>query len=255
MIMEKALGKNGKPVMAYQNYAEIRSKYQDDNIICESYFDEDGKPSLQPAGYVSVFQEWDGEKLKSRTYIDNEGKKCTRVDGFCRVDWGGEEVELFDTSGSIVPLDGINLFKDLRCDLDGWSDWYSPLMNMTNYCITLDKVKLGEKEEGDIYSCQFEIEIRGISATEEKPFAFWTQGSVDEQWDTLNIWNNQLMCFDRPPEDGIYKYTYSCRLDKEMAKAGLFEIGFRCDNWASGSFRLKKIKIEKGPITEWTPGL
>ena len=41
-----------------------------------------------------------------------------------------------------------------------------------------------------------------------------------------------------------------------MAQGSDFQIAFRCDNWASGSFRIRDVKIEKGDsATKWTPGL
>ena len=44
-------------------------------------------------------------------------------------------------------------------------------------------------------------------------------------------------------------------LNEEMAKSENFNIDFRADNWASGSFRIRKLKIEKGGIeTAWSPG-
>ena len=58
------------------------------------------------------------------------------------------------------------------------------------------------------------------------------------------------------PEDGVYRFTATRTIDDAMATASNFELGFRCDNWACGSFRVRNIKIEKGnTVTSWTPGL
>ena len=57
------------------------------------------------------------------------------------------------------------------------------------------------------------------------------------------------------PEDGIYSFNHTVILDEEAAASSIFELGFRCDNWASGAFRVRKIKIEKGDhASEWSPG-
>ena len=89
-----------------------------------------------------------------------------------------------------------------------------------------------------------------------RPFYFWTQGSVDGRWDIGNIWDGSLVWLEAPPGDGVYKYISTRVVDENMAKASSFELGFRCDNWASGSFRVRNIKVEKGNnATEWTPGL
>ena len=63
------------------------------------------------------------------------------------------------------------------------------------------------------------------------------------------------MCIGQPPADGIYTFTVTREVSDAMIDASVFGVGFRCDYWASGSFRVRKVKIDKGDSqTEWEPG-
>ena len=42
---------------------------------------------------------------------------------------------------------------------------------------------------------------------------------------------------------------------EKMVHATTFNLGFRCDYWNSGMFRIRKVKVEYGDTaTEWTLG-
>ena len=109
---------------------------------------------------------------------------------------------------------------------------------------------------GDTYTCQIEIEFSGVNKTAGEDFRFWTQGATDGVWTIGNIWNSNLIILTDVPSDGVYTYTVTNTLTEDMANASTFDIGFRYDNWASGKFRVRHVKIEKGDeATEWTPGI
>lgn len=172
---------------------------------------------------------------------------------------GWEETGVIQTADelntilAIVPGDGINLAKGTKAD---WSEWLIPEYNAENRCFTVAYAFLGEKKVGDTYTCQLEIEFSNVSATqgnEDQKFRFWTQGSVDGVWDIGNIWDGKLINLDEVPTNGVYKYTATSVITEKNVNAIQFDIGFRCDYWASGSFRVRSIKVEKGvSSTEWS---
>ena len=139
---------------------------------------------------------------------------------------------------------------------DGWSKWYISRIGMINATINIATMNLGDKAPGDEYTCQIEIEFRDVASIPGQCFSFYTQGATDDSWDVKNVWNMELLKFDDAPEDGIYRFTATQTLDDRMAAISKFNIGFRCDYWASGSFRVRSIKVEKGDtVSAWTPGL
>lgn len=150
--------------------------------------------------------------------------------------------------------DGINLAVGTSSD---WSEWITPANNIMNYCINPLYAILEDQEVGDAYTCQLEIEFSGVKAgTElsEDSFGFRTQGSVDDAWEISNIWNIHLIKLDEVPEDGVYQYTSTVRITDNSVNGTKFVLGFRCDNWGGGSFRIRKVKVERGNrATEWSP--
>ena len=169
---------------------------------------------------------------------------------------GTRNIHLFNEKGEERPINGINLIMNLDTGPDGWSAWMTPERDVENCCFTIGEASLGEKREGDVYTCQIEIEFRGVKVTENKTFKFWTQGAVDESWRIGNVWFNSLVYLHTPPQDGIYSYCTTSIIDEKMTDASRFEVGFRCDYWESGAFRVRNVKIERGnKATEWSPGL
>ena len=68
--------------------------------------------------------------------------------------------------------------------------------------------------------------------------------------------NNNLIKLTEAPEDGVVKYVYTASITDKLVDASRFSLGFRCDNWASGSFRVRCIKVERGmKATVWSPSL
>ena len=253
---------DGAPVMTSLGYCELHRTFNaEKNIVREEYFDEDGTSYYQSARYVAFEQEWENGSLRSRTYLDPFGYAVNRTDGYEKALWpvndnGVAEVIFLDNDGNEVTIDGLNLARDIRFGADGWSAWFTPEPGIENSCFNIGSMNLGKKAEGDTYTCRVEIEFRDVSAENGYDFRFLTQGSQDGKWFTGNVWDGHLVSLQDAPEDGIYEYTSTVAVSGSMADVSTFNIGFRCDYWASGSFRVRSVKIERGDTaTAWSPGL
>ena len=252
----------GQMVVTSAGYAEIRRTYNDRNlIIYEKYFGADNTPIMQAAGHVGIMQSFDENgHLIARTYLDEQDQPVVRQDGYMKAVWIPRgpvwKVEFQDDNGEAVLTDGINLATDIQMGLSGWSSWMTPEVNTDNYVFNIGTMNLGETAKGDVYSCQLEIEFRNVTATPGLPFRFWTQGAADKSWKYSNGWNNQIVSYETPPEDGVYTVEATFSVRESMLEVSTFDIGFRCDNWGSGSFRVRNVKIEKGEHpTVWSPGV
>ena len=238
----------------------IRAAYHNMHLLYEAYYDEEGNLTSQAAGHVAIEQDWDGDVLVSRTYLDENCQPMNRIDGYSKAVWEEDEsgtrcVVFYDKDGCKVDSTGLNLVRDVKVSSNGWSEWMSPDEDAPYTLFVVDEINLGEKNEGDAYTCQIEIEFRNVTGVEGKTCGFKTQGKTDDGWSVGNPWWI-VAYWDSLPENTIYKFEKTTIIDQEMARASVFEIGFRCDNWASGSFRVRKIKSEKGhSATDWTPGL
>ena len=228
----------------------------------ERYYTMEGEPYTQIAGYTAIEQKYDEKGLSSRVYLNAMGEKILRTDGYAEARWVTEQnssvrnMILFDLEENEISLGSLNLAKDIWFDNSEWSAWMTPTANKTNCCFYIGTTNLGRKETGYEYTCQIEIEFSGVRKTEGESFKFWTQGAADGSWNVGNIWDPNLVNLSEPPEDGVYTYVVTRTLNENMANASTFDLGFRCDNWASGKFRVRHVKIEKGnEATEWTPGI
>jgi len=202
--------------------------------------------------------------------ISEENKNATQFRlGFRCDNWGSGsfryrcvkvEKGIAATDWSIAPGDvgdGVNLAVESSSE---WSDWIAPEYGAENQGIVVTNALLGEKNVGDSYTCQIEIEYSGVTAyvdaADERRFNFNAQGPVDNEWTDYNIWNNSLVHLTQAPEDGVYKYLSTSQISRENKDSSLFRLSFRCDNWASGTFRFRCVKVEKGTLaTEWSPSL
>ena len=259
IITYKYYGENEKPVMTSFGYSIVTREFDDNrNVISERYFDTEDKPLYMAAGYCGYLQSFDESNvLVSRVYIDETGNEVLRTDGYSTAKWINKNnvynVHLYNIEKEEISLAGINLAKDIK---DDWSEWMSPKYDTVNSCMNIGYLNLGEKNTGDSFTCQIEIEFKGVESTPDKEFRFWTQGAQDRKWTTGNIWNSGLINLYEAPEDGVYTYTATGKVSDKMTDISTFDLGFRCDNWASGSFRVQKIKVEVGDeATEWTPGV
>ena len=256
----------GNPVVTAAGYAEVRRKYSGKNLTYEAYFGADGAPLVQPAGHVAISQRWEGDNLVSRTYLDADGNPMLRSDGYSRAVWKKGDGDVWNIyfqnlERKRVPLEGRNLATDIRFGPDGWSEWMTPGPNAFNCAYNLGYANLGPKQAGDVYTSQLEVEFKGVTGSPDGTFAFFSQGAQDGRWYTGTVWSASLVNLAQPPEDGVYRFQSVTTLTGAMPEVSRFEIGFRCDYWGSGSFRVRAIRIVKGDLTAasegaaWSPGV
>ncbi len=230
------------------------------HLVYQAYYDENGELEEQPAGHVAIWQEWDGNQLISRMYLGSDGLPMNRIDGYAKAMWGQDEkgtriVEFYDADEKSVPLDGINLVSGAEIGEDGWSEWMVPEIDIENCVFHIGMAVLGARKIGDSYTCSFEIEFKDVTQIEGKEFRLSTQGKADGSWGNGNIWNSRLMFYNEPMGDGIYNENNTVIIDESTVTVSSFDLDFRCDNWNSGMFRIRNVKIEKGDyVTELNPG-
>ena len=259
-IEQKYYDYSGNLVISPYGYAEIKNTYDDRKVISESYFDIDGSPMKMIGGYYTIIQKWNGDSLIEREYLDDKGNPVERIDGYSKVVWeqdnGTWNVHFRNLADQDISIEGLNLVKDVKYGKYGWSEWMIPQNNIRNATFSIGTVNLGENAEGDQYTCSLEIEFKNVVATEGQDFRFLAQGKQDGKWSGNNIWNSELVSLNDAPKDGIFPFVYTIRISDEMTRISTFNIGFRCDNWASGLFRVRNVKIEKGNSFEkWSPGI
>ena len=286
---ERFYDTKGEPVTLSSGYAEIRREFEDNNLLSrESYYDVTGEPvecssgyatftreydennivahenrfylTEQPGGYWIIQQDYIDGNLYSRTYLDANGNPIDRTDGFSMVVWEEKDeirnIKLYNTHGEAIELAGINLAKDLNLDQDEWSNWMTPTVDIENSCFGIGTVNLGKKEDGALFTCYFEIEFKDVTVTQDHELRFFAQGAQDGKWFTGNIWNSNLINLYEAPKNGVYVCQYTNSISGDMVGVRTFDLGFRCDYWASGSFRVRNVKIETGDTsTTWSPGL
>ena len=106
-------------------YFAVKRAYDDKNIIEETYFGTDGKPLMMTGGYYGIRQEWDDGVLISREYLDVNGNPADRIDGYSVASWdkSGDvwNIHFTNTFGQEIDASGINLARDIRFGVDGWS--------------------------------------------------------------------------------------------------------------------------------------
>ena len=251
-------------VEIYKGYAEIYRIYNaQGRIIREEYYDANGWPKTLPAGYEVLEQDYnEAGELVGRRYLNSQFEHIIRTDGYSEVRWifneetDSYDIQFFSLDGVRISTDDKNLAIDIPGDDKNWSEWMIPEYNTDNSTIYIGTINLGEKKAGDVYTCQVEIEYKGVSATQGMPFRFWTQGSADGKWNIGNVWSMNLVNVQEPPQDGIYQYTISNHVNEKMEGITNFDIGFRCDYWGRGMFRVRKVQIEKGRTPNaWKPGI
>lgn len=262
LICQKYFNAQGEPVVIYAGYSEIRKTYDGYRRVIKEEYYALGVPAVQPAGHTAIENAYDEEGyLIVRRYLDADGALIRRVDGYSEARWIPDEnettrnVSFYTEDGESVSIEGINLIRDMKTGPDGWSAWMTPVVNGVNSCFDIGVVNLGDKQAGDTYTCQIEIEFSGVTATEGQQLRFWAQGAQDGKWYTGNVWDGSLISLTEAPEDGVYIFTSTREVNEDMAMVSTFGVGFRCDYWGSGSFRVRNVKIEKGSTkSEWSPG-
>lgn len=261
-ILSFAAAEGSDPPAVRYMKSGIRSVNHNMHVLYKAYYDEKGNLETQAAGHVAIEQEWDSNwNLISRTYLDETGQPMMRKDGYAKAIWeqndnGTWNVHLLNLEGKEVPLRGKNLVQDVKTGEDGWTEWMTPNTGVENYCFNIGFVNLGPRKEGDVYTSTLEIEFKGVTAMEGQAFRFWTQGAQDGKWFTGNVWNSSIVYLEEVPDDRVYRYTSTVTVSGGMVNVSMFNVGFRCDYWNSGMFRVRNVKIEKGNTSsEWTAGL
>ena len=261
IIIEKYLDADNKPVETTNGYAELHRAYNENgDIIREEYFDEFGQPCRQSAGFYAWTQKFDAQGNRiNRVYLDENGFPVQRIDGYAEVHWKYndtgrlEQTNFLDIEDHVIATQGKNLAIDVPFE---WSEWMTPLFNTSNSCFNIGYLWLGNKKVSDAYTIQIEIEFSNVSMSLEHDFGFWAQGAVDEKWNTGSIWNSRLIKLTESPKNGVYAYTLVQTIDEGNVNANRFDLGFRCDYWKSGSFRVRRVKIETGTMaTACLPGV
>ena len=264
LISMKTYDETEKPAVTAAGYAEIRREYDDrGNIIRESYYGSDGQPITRTAGYASIEQVYDdSDRLIARRYLGSDGQSVMRTDGYSEARWilnevtGAYELSLLDENRDSLGIDGMNLARDIPGDTEAWSSWMHPTYNVVNSCMSIGSLNLADKNAGEAFTCQVEIEFRDVQATEGQPFRFWSQGSADGKWNIGNVWTSNLVYLENAPRDGVYLFTVTNTVNEAMVSVSNFDMGFRCDYWTGGYFRIRKVKVEKGDSAgSWTPGI
>ena len=238
----------------------IRAAYHNMHLLFEAYYNKEGNLQKQIAGHVAIEQKWDGDVLVSRTYLDANGNPMNRIDGYARVAWiDSGRVKYYNKDGSEVSINGLNLTKDAIIYSDGWSEWMAPEYDVENCIINIGNFNLGDSMEGDEFTLSVTIEFRNVTSTTGESFAFRTAGSVNNVWDKWsekNPWNFSYIDVNSVPTDGVYIFTKTISKTNGMSESSKCNMGFRCDFWNSGAFRIRDLKVEKGnTATEWSPGL
>ena len=188
-----------------------------------------------------------------RSVLGPDGEPVNQSDGYAGVEWKTDEngtwyVELYNDHGNTIPIEGKNLAIDVKVGTDGWTEWMTPEPDQENRCFTIGNVILGKKEVGDQYQCHVVIEFKDVTVTEGRDFNFWSQGPVDVSWDHWfpgNIWNPDFVRLNQAPESELYEFSTTVPITEGVVNSSKFTLGFRCDNWASGSFRVRDITIVK----------
>ncbi len=263
-IKESYYDINNEPIITADGYAAISYIYDKKNLcIKEMYFDEKGNAYKQMAGYYGKSIEYDSnDDISAIKYLDKNGETMDRKDGYSEVRWeentlfGTRDVFFYDMDGNNISLEKLNLVRNVRYDEKGWSKWMTPQKDTVNSCFNIGYVNLGPKKEGDVYTCYICVEFSDVSVSKDKKFGFWTQGPVDGGWDARNVWNSSFIDLDEPPLNGEYCFKTSVEIKESMLYSSEYGIEFRCDNWESGSFRVRDVMIVKSENEEeWAPGL
>ena len=153
---------------------------------------------------------------------------------------------------SNLSVGGRNLARNTS---DEWSDWITPRTNATN--VTHDTgVRIyftSEIQKDDQYMIQIELEFDGVTASSGARSYFSLQGAVDGKWEAnkFNPWSHYIYGIT----DGFVtiKKLVVANVTPEPAET-YAEANFRIDDWASGRYRYRRIKVEIGnKATDWSP--
>ena len=136
-----------------------------------------------------------------------------------------------------------------------WSDWITPKPNSTNVTASSRSTIYFPLEinVGDEYYIQCEIEFDNVTPSDGKRSCFSLQGSVDGKWESgkFNPWDAHF--YD--VKNGILKVSKKVISNVKPTPTEVYgDCGFRVDDWATGRYRWRRIKVELGnKATDWSP--
>jgi uncharacterized coiled-coil DUF342 family protein len=151
-----------------------------------------------------------------------------------------------------LSVGGTNLIKGTS---GNWSDWIVITPNASNFCKVLATVDTPDGlAEGADYTTQIDIEFADVASTGGHTALALTQGTVDGSWsDVFNVFANSLLT-RQTPVNAVYHLSRTNKAQKSNTANRKFQLGIRCDWFASGKFRWRRIKAEKGSkATDWSP--
>lgn len=154
-------------------------------------------------------------------------------------------------------IDGINVGgRNLaRNTSNEWSDWITPKANSTNATASSGSIIYFPTEinVGDDYYVQCEVEFDNVTASDGKISYFYLQGSVDGKWEAgkFNPWSYWI----KNIENGIVHFSVKKTSNVKPTPPEVYaDCGFRVDDWATGRYRWRRIKVELGnKPTDWSP--
>ena len=152
-----------------------------------------------------------------------------------------------------LTIGGTNL---IRGTSDDWSDWVTITPNVANFTRKLapDIRTPDGLAEGTPYTTQIEIEFADVTSTSGKTARACTQGTVDNTWNNIyNVFTKDLLPV-QAIANKVYRLTRTNRARQTNTANKLFGFEVRCDYFASGKFRWRRAKAEKGTrATDWSP--
>lgn len=151
-----------------------------------------------------------------------------------------------------LSVGGTNLIKGTS---GNWSDWIVITPNASNFCKVLATVDTPDGlAEGADYTTQIDIEFADVASTGGRTALALTQGAVDGSLsDVFNVFADSLLT-RQTPENAVYHLSRTNKARKSNTANRKFQLGIRCDWFASGKFRWRRIKAEKGSkATDWSP--
>lgn len=151
-----------------------------------------------------------------------------------------------------ISVGGRNLARNTSND---WSDWITPRANSTNVTASSGSVIYFPTEinVGDDYYIQCEVEFDNVTPSEGKRSFFYLQGSVDGKGEA-NKFNPWFYWLD-DIKNGILKISLKKTSKFKPTPPEVYaDCGFRVDDWATGRYRWRRIKVELGnKATDWSP--
>lgn len=151
-----------------------------------------------------------------------------------------------------LTVGGTNLLEKTSSE---WSDWIVITPNVVNFTKIIGLLTIEDGLVPDTwYSSQIELEFTDVTSTEGHTATASIQGFVDNSW--IGIFNpfTEGLLPQTAIENTLYSLKHSNKAKDINANNTRFNFGIRCDYFASGKFRYRKVKCETGnKPTDWSP--